>query len=180
MRLLVSAWTGEREQSELRKSAGRTSINTGLSLLVWVLSGQGVSPRKQAANRQRATWLSACRARILSYLVPLLANPLYFRLTCSPRFELERFWKRTDTFSPCFDNTDRGSFQWEAVTSILSPSTEILLFVAWLTGFSPDNSELRTWNTRFVIQGFINSKDLINPPRVWKYIRNLNRKSYSC
>lgn len=43
-----------------------------------------------------------------------------------------------------------------------------------------DNSELRTWNTRFVIQGFINSKDLINPPRVWKYIRNLNRKSYSC
>lgn len=176
MRLLVSAWTGEREQSELRKSAGRTSINTGLSLLVWVLSGQGVSPRKQAANRQRATWLSACRARILSYLVPLLANPLYFRLACSPRFELERFWKRTDTFSPCFDNTDRGSFQWEAVTSILSPSTEILLFVAWLTG------QLGTSNLEhsIVIQGFINSKDLINPPRVWKYIRDLNRKSYSC
>jgi len=31
----------------IAKAPGRTSINTGLSLLVWVLSGQGVSPRKQ-------------------------------------------------------------------------------------------------------------------------------------
>ena len=31
----------------IAKAPGRTSINTGLSLLVWVLSGQGVSPGKQ-------------------------------------------------------------------------------------------------------------------------------------
>lgn len=39
----------------IAKAPGHTSINTGLSLLVWVLSGQGVSPGKQLANRQSAT-----------------------------------------------------------------------------------------------------------------------------
>lgn len=34
----------------IAKAPGRTSINTGLSLLVWVLSGQGVSPGKQPSE----------------------------------------------------------------------------------------------------------------------------------
>lgn len=48
----------------IAKAPRRTSINTGLSLVVWVLSGQGVSPGKQLTNRQSATWLSAAIARI--------------------------------------------------------------------------------------------------------------------
>lgn len=104
----VSAWTGEREQWELRKSAGRTSINTGLSLLVWVLSGQGVSPRKQAANRQRDC-LRCLPARILSCLLPLLANPIS-SLSLPPRgSSLKGSGSEPIRSRSCFDNTDRFS-----------------------------------------------------------------------
>lgn len=55
----------------IAKAPGRTSINTDLSLLVWVLSGQGVSPGKQlelAGHRQRDCPLLVRIRYVLRYL----------------------------------------------------------------------------------------------------------------
>lgn len=82
----------------IAKAPGHTSINTGLSLLVWVLSGQGVSPGKQLANRQSATWLSAARQDPLRSPFP----SLHLRPLAPLVLSLSPALRRLTSFSICF------------------------------------------------------------------------------
>lgn len=71
----------------IAKAPGRTSINTGLSLLVWVLSGQGVSPGKQPSEPAVSNVTVCCKSGSASFSFSFPASSTsYFYLSLLFRF----------------------------------------------------------------------------------------------
>lgn len=75
----------------IAKAPGRTSINTGLSLLVWVLSGQGVSPGKQPSEPAASSVCDCLLALVRIRFALLFVSCIFDLLLLSPVLYLSPF-----------------------------------------------------------------------------------------